>query len=521
MLLITKSQCRGMRALAALTGAFLILNLASCFQPNNLNESTVLIPLSGMSVMPSVSFEEIVTPVAKHNTGKSGFYMLRTGKDAFEVRLGAVQGATKTLDIQYYIVEDDETGSILLDQVLLAADRGIKVRIIVDELHMEKAGDTLSVLNLHPNIEVRGFNPITTRKESFLERIQVWLTEFDRYTRRMHNKALISDGQVAIVGGRNLGDSYFDNNTEDFNFSDLDVLAAGPIVSRISASFERYWNSDQVHPLYHLDDMQADSNRVNEVLTKLKKNEDPEQQNLAEKIRDDKIHLVWAEAEFSADKPEKADSEASAAESPAMRLDYLLDHAEKEFVAVSPYLVPTEDGMKWFENIVKRGIRVRILTNSLASTDVFAVHAAYSKYREALVKLGIDLYELKPVPGKRTRQNILGTSSRSSLHSKIYIVDRRYVIVGSFNLDPRSIELNNELGIVIDSPVIAKDLVAMFEESIGPEISYHLTLNDEGALRWETRKKNRDVVYDHDPEVGIWRKMMTGVAYYTLSEDQL
>lgn len=474
--------------------------------------------------------KKALAPQVKAHEKQSGFHFLKTGKEAFNERIALVQAAQKTLDLQYYIVEADLTGKFILEEILRAADRGVRVRILVDELHMDKADQMLAVVNTHRNIQIRGFNPVSTKEDSFFSRVANWVTEFQRYTRRMHNKALIADNQVAIIGGRNLGDEYFDARS-DFNFSDLDVLVTGQAVVRVSNSFDRYWNSDQVFDFDSLHAPESDPALVAETRKNLSQNWNHEievkfQKNLSgatmpERLENGALPLLWANAEFSADAPEKIDEKATSDSVPMNRLDRLLDHATEEFIAVTPYMVPGEGGVEWMKGIMKRGVKIKILTNSLASTDVFAVHAAYRKYRDDMIKAGVELYELKPIPGKKTRQNLLGSSSRSSLHSKVYVVDRRYVVIGSFNLDPRSIELNTELGMVVDSPALAKEIVVMFDEAVAPEISYHIVLDGKGRTRWETVEKGKPTTYKMEPHAGLWRRFLTRISPFLLSEDQL
>jgi cardiolipin synthase C len=451
--------------------------------------------------------------VAEH-PGESGFQLLTTGSEAFITRIALVQAAERTLDLQYYIVEDDRTGKVLLEEILRAARRGVRVRLLVDALKLGDVDDTLTVLNDHRHIEIRSFNPAATSGRPGAS-IWGWLTEFERLTKRMHNKSLIADNQAAIVGGRNLGDEYFDSSS-DFNFSDIDVLAVGPITAQISNSFDRFWNSPDAVPLAALNvplPAEEIKRKVRDELSAhweevaaSKRGNAIRRPQLVRRLTENTLPLFWAKGEVIVDRPEKVRQSDELTQSPPMaRLDRLLDRARKEFIAVTPYLVPRDEGVEWLAGMTARGMKVRVLTNSLASTDVSAVHSGYARYRRALVENGVELYEFKPIPGKRTRQNIGNGDSRASLHSKVYVVDRAQVVVASFNLDPRSIELNTELALVIHSPAIAWQVVQMFENTIRPANSYRLVLEG-GELVWVTEEKGKVERYHSDPGPGPWRR---------------
>lgn len=464
----------------------------------------------------------------KKRAPHSGLRLIATGTDAFFTRIAALQSADRTLDLQYYIVEDDLTGRILLEEIMRAAERGVRVRILIDNVRLEDADDALAVLNTHPGIEIRSFNPAVTKDQPFWMGTVAWIVDLDRVSKRMHNKTLIVDNILAVTGGRNLGDEYFDASS-DFIFSDMDVLVTGPVVSRISQSFDRYWNSEHAFPLHALDTPPS-----NKEIGRLRQEMKAHWQEVADSERGNAIreprflkqlvsakYLIWAPVELSVDRPEKVEQEPESAESrPIERLDRLLDKATKEFIAVTPYFVPREEGVTWFRDMVKRGLRVRVLTNSLASTDVPAVHTGYRRYREDIVKAGVELYEFKPIPGMRTRQNFSASRSRASLHSKVYVVDRKEVVIGSFNLDPRSIELNTELALVIHSPVLAEDVTRMFEEITDPRVSYRVFLQ-ENDLVWESVEKNEKKYYTSDPDAGFKRWISTRLFALLPFEDQL
>lgn len=472
------------------------------------------------------TFRRYVTAMVEKNGGQSGFELITTGKYAFLSRMALIHYAEKSLDIQYYILQDDKTGLAILHEVMAAADRGVRVRILVDDLKMKDVFHALAVLDSHPNIEIRGFNPITVEKQSLISRMNTWLGDFDRYTKRMHNKALIADNQLAIIGGRNLGDQYFDVSG-DFAFNDLDVITAGPITADISRSFDRYWNSPQAFPRAALTLPDPKPEEVAELKTQMTASrEEVAQSTIGEDLRKNEILGMLKEGEglftfapgyFTVDSPLKIGKDSKDTESPPFEaLVKLVEDSDHELLAVTPYFVPREDGVAWLRKGMERGLKVKVLTNSLAATDVSMVHSGYAKYRRELLEMGVELYEFKQIPGVRTRSNLFKSSSRSSLHSKVYVVDRRYVVLGSFNLDPRSVELNTELAVVIDSPKIAGKIVQMFEETIGPKASYRVSLKDLDGIAeskemvWEATDKNgKPEVYTSDPAPGMGRRLST------------
>ncbi len=466
--------------------------------------------------------------VAKH-PGKSGFRLLATGSESFAMRLALIQAAEKTLDLQYYSVHDDTTSNLLIEALVKAARRGVRIRFLLDNIALSDVDETFAVLDGMKNVEIRVFNPFATRDDGVLERMVRAVTDLGSMNHRMHNKALIGDNQFAIIGGRNLGDEYFEEHT-DWTFRDLDILSAGPVTAQISKSFDRYWNSKDAIPLGQL--RERDNSRAAEIRMELAANWEEVRRTekgkkllsatLAERLKDSDVKLIWAPAELVADPPQKIDDAPDeAASKPMMRLDQLLDRADEEFIAVSSYFVPRKDGVEWLTGLAQR-MRVRILTNSLASTDVVAVHAGYRRYREELVKNGVELYEMKPIGGERPRQRLVGSKApaRASLHSKVYVVDRREVMIGSFNLDPRSIELNTEVVLVIHSPVLATQLVKMFDEVASPETSYEVVEDGDG-LAWKAREKGGEVRFGSDPHPGFWRSIEADLFSLLPLEDQL
>ena len=472
-------------------------------------------------------------PLEAAHPGESGFRVLSSGTDALQMRIALARAATKTLDMQYYIAKEDTTGKLLLGAALYAADHGVRVRMLVDDLNFKDIDQVMAGLNSHKNIEIRVFNPFGSAHQGVFERTTNLFTQIGHFTRRMHNKAMIADNQLAIVGGRNLGDEYF-SASEVLQFRDIDVLAAGPITADVSASFDDYWNSSLAYPLGVLNKQTFEPKELDQTRDDLRKhwrtNADPYNAKplnatpLAAQIAGRQLGLTWAQAEFKVDDPEKIEKPSPDYISPPMqRLGELMKDARKDFLIVSPYFVPHDAGVKTLGELTHRGVRVAILTNSLAATDAVAVQAGYSPFRVPLLKQGVELYEFRPRQ-ETPPAGVAGSQSRASLHAKTYVIDRRILVIGSMNLDPRSAHLNTELALVIHSPPLAAQVADIFQRAIGPEESYHVTLADEAQLTylrsigappsllvWTDVENGARRSYIFDPQAGLYRNLLTGL----------
>jgi putative cardiolipin synthase len=459
--------------------------------------------------------------------------VLSSGTDALQMRIALARAATKTLDMQYYIANEDTTGKLLLGAALYAADHGVRVRMLVDDLNFKDIDRIMAGLNSHENIEIRVFNPFGSAQEGMVERAANLFTQIGHFTRRMHNKAMIADNQLAIVGGRNLGDEYF-SASETLQFRDLDVLAAGPITSDISASFDDYWNSSIAYPLRALNKQKFDPKELDQTRDDLRQhwrtNADPYNAKplnatpLASQIASEQLGLTWARAEFKADRPEKIEHPSPDYVSPPMqRLGELMRDAHQDFLIISPYFVPHDAGIKAAGELTQRGVRIAVLTNSLAATDAVAVQAGYSPYRVPLLRQGVELYEFKPRQDT-PRAGIAGSRSRASLHAKTYVIDHKILVIGSMNLDPRSANLNTELALVIHSPPLAAQVAQIFEHATSPEQSYRVTLADDAQLAylrsigaplsplvWTDVDDGMRRTYIFDPQAGLYRNALTGL----------
>ena len=474
-----------------------------------------------------------LAPLEAAHPGQSGFRVLSSGTEALQMRIALARAATKTLDLQYYIANEDTTGKLLLGAALYAADHGVRVRMLVDDLNFKDIDDVMAGLNSHPNIEIRVFNPYGSSHRSVFERTTDLFTKIDQFTRRMHNKAMIADNQLAIVGGRNVGDEYF-SASPTLQFRDLDVLAAGPITADVSASFDEYWNSSGAYPLRALNHQRFSQQELDTTRDALRAHwrTDADPYNakpinatpLATQISKEELGLTWAPAEFKADTPGKIDQPSPDYVSPPMqRLIELMHEAQKEFLVVSPYFVPHDAGVKALGELTQRGVRVAILTNSLAATDAVAVQAGYSPYRVPLLQHGVELYEFKP-DQHTPPATVTGSRSRASLHAKTYVIDRKILVIGSMNLDPRSANLNTELALVIHSPALAGQVAGLIDHAISPDVSYRVTLATPAQLaqlryigappsqlEWTDRENGELRTYNFDPQAGLYRNVLTGI----------
>lgn len=481
----------------------------------------------------------LAAPMRAH-PGESGFRVLDTGTEALQMRIALARAATRTLDMQYYIAAEDTTGKLLLGAALYAADHGVRVRMLVDDLNFKDIDQVMASLNTHPNLEIRVFNPFGAAQRGMFARTANLFTKIDRFTRRMHNKAMIADNQLAIVGGRNLGDEYF-SASPTLRFRDLDVLAAGPVARDVSASFDAYWASSSAYPLSALNHQRFDPHDLDATRDALRAHwranaapYDAKPLNatpLAAQIERNELGLVWAPAEFKVDSPDKIARPDAAYRSPPMqRLVDLTQAARSEFQVFSPYFVPHDAGVAALGALTARGVRVAILTNSLAATDAVAVQAGYAPYRAPLLRRGVELYEYKPEQGPRPL-NMFGSRSRASLHAKAYVIDREILVIGSMNLDPRSAYLNTEMALVIHSPALARQVATLFDQVSAPAISYRVTLATPEAraqpgataspLVWTDVEDGQVHTYHVDPQAGLYRNLLTGLAVLLPIDDQL
>jgi putative cardiolipin synthase len=494
---------------------------------------------------------------AINHPGASGFHLLPTGLDAFTARAILIDRAEKTLDLQYYIFHDDLMGRFVYDRLLAAADRGVRVRLLLDDWHQTPETDwLLATMAIHPNIEVRLFNPFGTHRRTFLARALRMAFGPGRLRGRLHNKAFIADNSVAIVGGRNIGAEYF-GASDEFNFYDVDVMAVGPIAREASAIFDDYWNCVLAMPVSALvrrrpsaDDLKSlrrDLETQREVLKKSTYWLKVQNNDLLKRIDAGQVPLVWGPAEFLADHPLKCidPDDARQAAKMTQKLKEILGSARSELLLVTPYFVPREVGMQFFRKLRGRNLTIKVITNSFLSSDAPLAQIGYMRYRKDLLRMGVELYEIKPtlvqVQHDQDRRRFagdfrrlcysfiqgggalvqrgasriqiggsslqFGSESRGSLHAKTFVLDRQTVFVGSFNFDPRSIKLDTQNGVVIRSPELASQAAFLFDEGISPARTYRVTLLGDDDLVWITEDNGREVRYYREPLSRFWPRL--------------
>lgn len=452
-------------------------------------------------------------------TGRSGLQLVADNYDAFAVRALAARSAVHTLDLMYYLWHDDNTGRLLMREVVRAADRGVKVRLLLDDINPRSTDATYLALDGHPNIQLRLFNATGMRNSRVLRMLELVARVF-AMTRRMHNKAWIVDGKAAIVGGRNIGDAYFD--AAETNFRDLDLLLLGPAAAQTSAIFERFWTCGVATPIRRLN--RAKAKRLAPFLVPI---DGEASSRMLETIRHASLDeyiaatnaMHWIErARVISDPPEKVAGHR--------RRNWLMhelmpviEAAQHHIEVVSPYFIPGRRGSKALRKLIDRKVKVSVLTNSLAATDVAAVHGAYANYRKRLLRSGVELFELQRFLPK-AHISVFG-SKGASLHTKAFSVDDRVGFVGSFNFDPRSVSLNSEMGVLFDDAVLVGALRERFEREKSPETSYRVALQ-EGRLHWFGNDDN-DVLQDyvHEPRAGITRRLVATLVRFLPLESQL
>lgn len=441
----------------------------------------------------------------------SGFALMPIASTAYQMRIDLAAHAEHTLDIQYYVVDADGTGQHLLKAARDAAARGVRVRLLVDDLYTSSSQDLLLALSAFDNVEVRLFNPIPNGRWSLGARILGSLFEFSRVNRRMHNKLFVADNAMAVMGGRNIGDEYFMRGNES-NFVDIDILAAGPVVPQLSRGFDEYWNSELSYPvatIVHTTlDRAALRERFDEVVSRAIAS--PQDITVPERLQSfakapselaaGVISFIQAPAVVYVDPVQKA-AGAQPGERPASvraNLIELMRHTEREVFVISPYFIPGDIGIRRMEDLHARGVKLRLLTNSLAATDEPLVHIGYSFYRQAMLRAGVEIYELSPeIARKRNRLGRFGSSS-GRLHAKVAVLDRRRLFIGSMNFDPRSEYVNTELGVVIDSEALAEEFVSMMDYRGS---TYMLRLAPNGRdIEWVIGDGSDQTVFATEPE---------------------
>lgn len=461
-----------------------------------------------------------------------GFVLLAKGLDAFVARVLLAEVAERSLDVQYYLYHQDMVGGLFTAILWQAAERGVRVRLLVDDMDMAGRDRAIIALDSHPNIEIRIFNPF----DRSIGRTPQFVTGLGSVTRRMHNKSFTADNVATILGGRNIGNEYFDADPT-LEFADLDVMAVGDVVRDVSHAFDLYWNSELAYPAATIIDIELTEEELqkkkNRLLAFIAEHEDSDyikalkNSRLAHQIRNDIVPYYYGNAVVVVDDPNKITSSRDANELHLVtQLAPYFDNISKELIIVSPYFVPGNEGVEFFTTLINKGIRVKILTNSLASNDVGIVHAGYSKYRKPLLRAGVELYEMNKKLTRTQRQEKKGVSgsSKASLHAKTFILDREKVFIGSLNLDPRSFYENTEIGLLLEQQEVASSMAEAFDEDISKEsFRLELRIDEDGneELLWHGYENGKPVTYDVDPHTSFWRRFGVGLMGLLPIESQL
>ncbi|MBK5414084.1 phospholipase D-like domain-containing protein [Pseudomonas sp. TH31] len=466
------------------------------------------------------SFGRSIQAQAAPHQGQSGFRLLSNSTEAFMARAELIRNAQTSLDLQYYIVHDGISTRMLVEELLQAADRGVRVRILLDDTTSDGLDQIIATLAAHPQIQIRLFNPLHLGRSTGVTRNMGRLFNLSLQHRRMHNKLWLADNSVAIVGGRNLGDEYFDAEP-NLNFTDIDMLSVGPVAEQLGHSFDQYWNSALSKPIDEFfsgkptaKDLQNTRTRLEESLEETRKQNHTLYRQLMTYTRHPRMdiwrrELIWAWNQALWDAPSKvlAKGEPDPQLLLTTQLAPELNGVSKELIMISAYFVPGQPGLVYLTGRADAGVSVSLLTNSLEATDVPAVHGGYAPYRKALLEHGVKLFELRRQPGAgggsgpHLFRRSAYQGSDSSLHSKAMIFDQQKSFIGSFNFDPRSVLWNTEVGVLVDSPELAAHVRELALQGMAPPLSYEVKL-DNGQLAWVTEDDGK--LHTLTKEPGSW-----------------
>ena len=446
----------------------------------------------------------------------TGVYEIEDGTEALDIRLELAERAQATIDAQYFLIKPDAAGIAFSASLLRAADRGVRVRLLLDDVFTTAKDEGLAMLNAHPNVQVRLFNPVARGGISSLN----FLLDFSRANRRMHNKSFTVDGHVTIIGGRNIAAEYFDMN-EDVHFWDFELFCFGGLIPEVGDSFDDFWNHQLSVPMEALDD-RAGQEELEELRASVEEfqrahpgSEYTDADGLITRLLDGRERAYLAEAHVISDDPDKLLNPVSAEfRKLASSLGDMLAAAETEVWVFSPYFIPHDGLADALVELQRSGVSVNILTNSLAATNHVAVHSGYRRYRKQLVAAGVNLLEVSASGGG------LVTDKKTTLHSKAIMVDQRWLFVGSLNVDPRSIDINTEMGLIIDSTELSGELAVEVEKALRVN-AYKVVLNEDGKVRWIALRDGEIVNFSKEPESSWWRRFQVGLYSLLPLEKQL
>jgi len=464
--------------------------------------------------------------LADQNPERGGFYDLGDGVDALAARYVLARRAERSIDTMYYLVKQDPVGALFILGLLEAADRGVRVRVLVDDAERSRNSRVIA-LNGHPNVEIRVFNPFAPGAPRWWNAI----TDFRRINRRMHNKAFIADNEIAIIGGRNIASEYFGANA-DVMFADADVGCIGPLVGELSAMFDEYWNHRLAVPVETLargpDDPETALREVRrQILEDRKKLRDgPYQRALTRAISDTVAvtadQVRWKPYRLVYDNPDKGLKRRPDDLQPLITPQLLefARQAEEELIILSPYFVPRKEGMQLFRDLRARDVKVKVITNSLASTNQVLVHSGYAPVRKRLLGMGVELYEINPTAEELQQARDDVRAGAGTLHGKLFLADRQRVFIGTFNFDPRSAYINTEMGVIIEDPEFATDWADGIIDAL-PKVTYEVTMNNKAALRWTGTVEGETKTLKREPETSFWKRFGVNFLRIFPIDDQL
>ncbi|MBK0063291.1 phospholipase D family protein [Acinetobacter sp. S54] len=456
--------------------------------------------------------------------GRTAFIPLDDAFASIASRIHLIRKAQHTIDLQYYIWQNDYVGQLMLKELVKAADRGIKIRLMIDDQNGNKLDQTLRALSQHPNFQIKLFNPYQFRNFKIID----YLFRFKQINHRMHNKLIIADDTIAVTGGRNISSEYFDASYK-FQFTDLDILFFGTAADQAENLFNEFWNNELSIPVNQLvgNGTAKQLVELRKVYEKIDNSYTPTENRIndAQNELNEALQLrsvQWAKAYFVADRPNKILGQARDQELIYNQMIKIMGYPQQHIELVSAYFVPTEKGAEYLSQLSRQGTKVRVLTNSFAANDVAIVHAFYCQYRKKLLQNGVKLYEFKPLL-ERTKptwyEKVTGRvipakgKSSSSLHAKFFDIDGK-VFIGSFNFDPRSAHLNTEVGLVVESDALQNEITEVLDQYL-PQVAYELKLNDQGNINWiEYKSDGKTMTYDQDPGTTKFQRFMMKIVAY-------
>ncbi|WP_257231464.1 phospholipase D family protein [Acinetobacter sp. YH12027] len=505
---------------AVLLSCSLVLTLSACSTLPK--QQTQPVEYAFNTPTDDTSLAKIVLPLREQNPNLTGYHVLYDPLEALAARIELINKAEKSLDLQYYIWDNDKIGALALHAMIKAADRGVKIRLLVDDNNAKKMEGIYMALDQHANIDVKLYNPYRFRHFRPVDMV----LDLKRINRRMHNKSFIADNQIALIGGRNMSNQYY-NVSDNYQFSDVDVMLVGAASDEIIHSFDEYWNDDYAFPVRQLvnprhyslrfDSLKQQLDDYNQEATVVNYLDLANRSHAFDDWLNNKIQFDWVKAEVVKDSPSKIKSKAKKEEHLNFQLLNRLDKPEQSVDIVSAYFVPEKQGAERLKNLSADGVKVRVLTNSFQANDVPLVHAFYSKYRQDLLEHDVQLYEFLSRPdaenlntntkelAEKSKVSLKGLS-RSSLHAKLMAIDEKQVFIGSFNFDPRSAYLNTEIGVLLNSPRLAKAIHYTMDENLS-KYAYKLVLNADQQINWKIKLSNGQTrIYPREPKIKWWQK---------------